>query len=158
MSLYEIAESGLARHEEALLADLGLREREDLQRLIRDDIGVLDDDLLVIAEEFRQWEDARRRIDLLAVDKTGCLVVIELKRDNEKLGADEQTPLPEGLALHALRRTCASVLVALGKDPRYVMAQLGHTDPRSHSASTRRRRPPATTTASGCGCSWRAAT
>jgi hypothetical protein len=31
--------------------------------------------------------------------------------------------------LHALRRTCASVLVALGKDPRYVMAQLGHTDP-----------------------------
>lgn len=39
------------------------------------------------------------------------------------------TPLPEGLTLHALRRTCASVLVALGKDPRYVMAQLGHTDP-----------------------------
>jgi integrase len=38
-------------------------------------------------------------------------------------------PLPEGLTLHALRRTCASVLVALGKDPRYVMAQLGHTDP-----------------------------
>jgi integrase len=30
---------------------------------------------------------------------------------------------------HALRRTCASVLVALGKDPRYVMAQLGHTHP-----------------------------
>lgn len=40
-----------------------------------------------------------------------------------------QTPLPEGLTLHALRRTCASVLVALGKDPRYVMGQLGHTDP-----------------------------
>jgi integrase len=40
-----------------------------------------------------------------------------------------ETPLPEGLTLHALRRTCASVLVALGKDPRYVMAQLGHTDP-----------------------------
>jgi hypothetical protein len=82
MSLYEIAESGLARHEQASLADLGLREREDLQHLIRDDIGVLDDDLLVVAEEFGQWEEARRRIDLLAVDKTGCLVVIELKRDD----------------------------------------------------------------------------
>lgn len=46
-----------------------------------------------------------------------------------RLAADEQTPLPDGLTLHALRRTCASVLVALGKDPRYVMAQLGHTDP-----------------------------
>lgn len=82
MPLYEISESGLARHERASLGDLGLREREDLQRVIRDDIGVLDDDLLVVAEEFGQWEDARRRIDLLAVDKTGCLVVIELKRDD----------------------------------------------------------------------------
>ncbi len=77
MPLYEIGESGLARHEQASLADLGLRERQDLQRLIRDEVRVLDDDLLIVAEEFGQWEDARRRIDLLAVDKTGCLVVIE---------------------------------------------------------------------------------
>jgi integrase len=52
-----------------------------------------------------------------------------VKRANGQLAADGLTPLPEGLTLHALRRTCASVLVALGKDPRYVMAQLGHTDP-----------------------------
>lgn len=82
MPLYEIGESGLARHEQASLADLGLRERQDLQRLIRDEVRVLDDDLLIVAEEFGQWEEARRRIDLLAVDKTGCLVVIELKRDD----------------------------------------------------------------------------
>lgn len=82
VSLYEIADVGLKAHEPALLADLGLRERADLQRLIRDEVGVLDDDLLVVAEEFGQWEDARRRVDLLAVDKTGCLVVIELKRDD----------------------------------------------------------------------------
>lgn len=50
-------------------------------------------------------------------------------RADKRLAADGQTPLPEGLTLHALRRTCASVLVALGKDPRYVMAQLGHTHP-----------------------------
>lgn len=56
MSLYEIDESGLARREQASLADLGLREREDLQRLIRNDISVLDDDLLVVAEEFG-WTD-----------------------------------------------------------------------------------------------------
>jgi hypothetical protein len=82
MSLYEIADSGLARHEPAVFADLGFHERADLQRLIRDDIDVLDDDLLVIAEEFGEWENAKRRIDLLAVDKAGCLVVIELKRDD----------------------------------------------------------------------------
>jgi integrase len=39
-----------------------------------------------------------------------------IKRANARLAADAQTPLPDGLTLHALRRTCASVLVALGKD------------------------------------------
>src|SRR5437660_1747178 len=82
MALYEIAGSRLARREPSTLADLGLYERADLQRIIRDDVGVLGDDLLVIAEEFGQWEDARRRIDLLAVDKAGHLVVVELKRDD----------------------------------------------------------------------------
>jgi integrase len=36
---------------------------------------------------------------------------------------------PDGLTLHALRRPFASVLVALGRDPAYVMGQMGHTDP-----------------------------
>ena len=35
----------------------------------------------MVAEEFGHWEDARRRIDLLALDRAGHLVVIELKRD-----------------------------------------------------------------------------
>jgi integrase len=59
----------------------------------------------------------------------GRVLAKAVKRANGQLAADGLTPLPEGLTLHALRRTCASVLVALGKDPRYVMAQLGHTDP-----------------------------
>jgi hypothetical protein len=49
VSLYEIANAGLVPPEPVALADLGLRERGDLQRLLRDDIGVLDDDLLVVA-------------------------------------------------------------------------------------------------------------
>jgi hypothetical protein len=83
MPLYEIAGSGLAHHAPAAFAALGLRERDDLQRLLRDDIGVLGDELLVIAEEFGEWEDARRRIDLLALDGEGHLVVIELKRTED---------------------------------------------------------------------------
>jgi hypothetical protein len=31
---------------------------------------------------------------------------------------------------HKLRHTYASILIALGHDPRYVMEQLGHTDPK----------------------------
>ena len=57
------------------------------------------------------------------------VLAVAVSRANEQLADEGLTALPEGLTLHALRRTCASLLVALGKDPRYVMAQMGHTDP-----------------------------
>ena len=40
-------------------------------------------DTLVVAEEFGDWEDSRRRIDLLGIDKNANLVVIELKRTQD---------------------------------------------------------------------------
>ena len=40
-------------------------------------------DVIIIAEEFSDWKDSRRRIDLLGVDKNGNLVVIELKRTED---------------------------------------------------------------------------
>lgn len=38
-------------------------------------------------------------------------------------------PLPLGITPHKLGHTFASMLVAIGRDPTYVMQQLGHTDP-----------------------------
>ena len=38
-------------------------------------------------------------------------------------------PLHLGISPHKLRHTFASVLIAIGRDPISVMAQLGHTDP-----------------------------
>ncbi|MDQ3573317.1 MAG: hypothetical protein M3404_00070 [Actinomycetota bacterium] len=83
MPLYEVTEGGLKRQPVAAFAALGMYERADLQRLLRDDISALGEDLLVVAEEFGNWEDARRRIDLLAIDRAGHLVVIELKRTDD---------------------------------------------------------------------------
>lgn len=80
MPLFEITESGIERHAPTGFSRLGLRERDDLQRLLRDRIDILGEGLLVVAEEFGDWEDARRRVDLLALDRDGHLVVIELKR------------------------------------------------------------------------------
>lgn len=36
---------------------------------------------------------------------------------NARLAKRDAEPLPEGLTPHSLRRTCASILVALGWDP-----------------------------------------
>lgn len=61
----------------------GIRERGDLQRLLRLNISVVAPDVLVIAEEFAEWEDSKRRVDLLGVDQAANLVVIELKRGDD---------------------------------------------------------------------------
>jgi integrase len=53
-----------------------------------------------------------------------------LARADELLADRRQHPLPRGVTPHKLRHTYASVLIALGRDPRYVMEQLGHTDPK----------------------------
>lgn len=58
-------------------------ERTHLQAAVRDHISVLGDDLLVIAEEFGDFEATHRRIDLLCIDKSARLVVVELKRTED---------------------------------------------------------------------------
>lgn len=83
MAMFEITKAGLEERPAASFADLGLKERSDLQRFLRDRIAALDPDLLVISEEFSNWEDTKRRIDLLALDRDGRLVVIELKRTDD---------------------------------------------------------------------------
>ncbi len=66
------------------MADLGWRERSDLQRWIRANPDFLGSGLLYVAEEFADWEGAAGpvadRLDLLFLDEDGRLVVVELKR------------------------------------------------------------------------------
>ena len=52
-----------------------------------------------------------------------------VKRADELLAERGQHPLPRGVTAHKLRQTFATVLVAIGRDPRYVTDQLGHEDP-----------------------------
>ena len=51
--------------------------------LLKSQIEVIAPAILIVAEEFGQWEDSRRRIDLLGLDKDANLVVIELKRTED---------------------------------------------------------------------------
>jgi integrase len=52
-----------------------------------------------------------------------------MRRADELQAQRGGQPLPLGITPHKLRHTFASVLIAIGMDPIYVMAQLGHTDP-----------------------------
>jgi len=83
MPIYRLTSMGLSPLKQTGFQEQGYKERTDLQRLLRGNIGIVAPDVLVIAEEFADWEDSKRRIDLLAVDRNACLVVIELKRDED---------------------------------------------------------------------------
>lgn len=83
MAIYELSSERIVKIKETTFAHAGLDERKDLQRLLKNQIEVIAPDTLVIAEEFGEWEDSRRRIDLLGLDKDANLVVIELKRTED---------------------------------------------------------------------------
>jgi hypothetical protein len=83
MPLYRYSPSDIAPVPRTTLAKESIREREDLQRLLMTRIEIIGDDLLVIAEEYSLFQDSRRRVDMLAIDRAGNLVVIELKRTDD---------------------------------------------------------------------------
>lgn len=62
--------------------ELGFREREHLQEWIRKNPSCLKEDLLIIQKEFSGFDETNERLDLLALDKSGNLVVIENKLDD----------------------------------------------------------------------------
>lgn len=68
------------------LADAGLRERDHLQEWVIANPHVLGMGTKIVAFEFGSWtghtgEKERDRLDVLALDTDGHLVVVELKRD-----------------------------------------------------------------------------
>ncbi|WGL16275.1 hypothetical protein PVT68_16090 [Microbulbifer bruguierae] len=68
--------------QEKKFSELGFREREHLQEWIAANPEVLGEELLIIQKEFDGFDETRERLDLLALDKQGHLVVIENKLDD----------------------------------------------------------------------------
>ena len=83
MAIFRITDSSIEKVEETTFAREKLLERKDLQRRLKANISVLSPDLMVIDEEFGDWEDSSRRIDLLCLDRDANLVVVELKRSDD---------------------------------------------------------------------------
>ncbi len=83
MPLYHVAKDKLELVSSTSFAEEKMLERKDIQRLLKADISPLGDDLMVICEEFCNWEDSNRRIDLLCLDKQARIVVVEIKRTED---------------------------------------------------------------------------
>lgn len=83
MAIYELTKDSFKPLLKTTYGENSFAERGDLQRLLRDNIEVVCPNTLVISEEFSDWDDSRRRIDLLGIDKDANLVVMELKRTED---------------------------------------------------------------------------
>ncbi|MDN3519624.1 DUF4268 domain-containing protein [Aquisalimonas lutea] len=68
--------------EQRRFADLGFSERYHLQEWLENTPEAFGEELLIIQKEFDGFDDTRERLDLLALDTSGNLVVIENKLDD----------------------------------------------------------------------------
>lgn len=76
------SQNRLSRLVQKRFSDLNLRERDHLQEWLANQPDALGEELLIIQKEFDGFDETRERLDLLAMDKDGNLVVIENKLDD----------------------------------------------------------------------------
>lgn len=76
--------------EESKFSELGIWERKDVEEWILEYPEILGEDLLIVTTEYDRFDKTNDRLDILAIDKNGKLVVIELKRDIADRFADLQ--------------------------------------------------------------------
>jgi hypothetical protein len=133
----EFAQSGIVHLSATTFSSAGLQERRDLQRLLRENVEVIAPGALVISEEFGDWDESRRRIDLLAIDKKANLVVIELKRTEDgghmELQSIRYASMVSSMTFDQAARVYGQYLKQLGKandDPRTkILDFLGWPEP-----------------------------
>lgn len=82
--MYKINDDGVSiqRVDSATFSELGYKERSNLQEWIAGNPEVFGEDLLMISKEFSGFSDTNERLDLLALDRQGNIVVIENKLDD----------------------------------------------------------------------------
>jgi hypothetical protein len=82
--MYKIDKSNnrISRLEIKSFSSLGFTERNHLQEWLANEPDALGEELLIIQKEFDGFDDTRERLDLLALDKDGQLVIIENKLDD----------------------------------------------------------------------------
>jgi len=83
MPLYSITNAQLQPVPVTTFASQSILERQHLQAMLKQDPSPLGEGLLVLCEEYSNWQDSNRRIDLLCLSKDRDLVVVEIKRTDD---------------------------------------------------------------------------
>lgn len=91
MYIIDKEQNRISKLEEKTFSELKFKERENLQEWIANDPSSLGEELLIIQKEFNGFSDTKERLDLLAIDKQGNLVIIENKLDDSGKDVTWQT-------------------------------------------------------------------
>ncbi len=96
------------------LAAAGFKERQHLQEWVLAHPEVLGEDIKIVSSEFGRWAASsgaleRDRLDVLALDRDGRLIVVELKRDTAPDTVDMQALKYAALVSRFTRDTLAKV-------------------------------------------------
>jgi hypothetical protein len=105
------------------LADAGLKERQHLQEWVRKNPAILGDGIMVVTFEFDKWvhggTSVSDRLDILALENTGRLVVVELKRgvapDTTDMQAIKYAAMTSEFTFDALAQHHATYLTKPGE-------------------------------------------
>ena len=91
-TLYRIhpKEKYLQAVKEIEFSDFNFKERYDIQEWVESTPEILGEKLLIVSKELSYFSDTRERPDLIAIDKLGNLVIIELKRDDSGTNVEWQ--------------------------------------------------------------------
>jgi len=120
MYLINKVENKIEKVTEKSFSELGFKERDNLQEWIAHNPECLGEDLLIIQKEFDGFNDTNERLDLLALDKQGNLVVIENKLDDSGRDVTWQVlkyaSYCSSLTKNQIKEIYQSYLIKNGKD------------------------------------------
>jgi len=91
MYIIDKEKNRVTKLQEKTFSELKFREREHLQEWIANNPSTLGEELLIIQKEFSGFSETNERLDLLALDKLGNLVIIENKLDDSGKDVTWQT-------------------------------------------------------------------
>lgn len=88
--IFRVEEGEPEKIQSVSFSEIGIEERTDLEKWVVRHPDLLEENLLIITTEFDRFEKSSKRLDVLALDSDGMLVIIELKLDISRTLADLQ--------------------------------------------------------------------